>query len=194
MFPLFNRRVYWFLLAEESKNAAALDAVAPNRPRPDHGAQDLAVAAVDADDVARDVFPPAQARRERANGSENCWHGGAVTRPQYIAHREQLLAEKEEEAATKRAAAAIRDAAAAVKQQERFAAGNLLLPLLHAGTIVVSAMTCRQIDEVLTALGQHVGSAPVNKSVKLAQLTTYMASVGLVFAVPVPPIAVAPIN
>jgi hypothetical protein len=194
VFPLFNRRVYWSLLAEESKNAAALDAVAPNRPRPNHGAQDLAVAAVHVDDVARDVFPPAQARRERANGSENCWHGGAVTRPQYIAHREQLLAEKEEEVGAKRAAAAIRDAAAAAKQQERFAAGNLIIPLLHAGAMVVSALTCRQIDEVLTALGQHVGSTPVNKQIKLAQLTNYMASVGLVFAVPAPAIAAAEIN
>lgn len=130
------------------------------------------------DQVALGVFPPPAARRARANGSESCWHGGAVTRPEYIAQREALLAEKEAEAESKRIAADARDVAANVKTRERFVAGAALLLLLHSGTKVVSDLTSRQIDEVLTALGQPVGSAQANKP---AQLINYTTSVGLVF-------------
>ena len=133
------------------------------------------------DQVALGVFPPPAARRARANGSESCWHGGAVTRPEYIAQREALLAEKEAEAESKRIAADARDVAANVKTRERFVAGAALLLLLHSGTKVVSDLTSRQIDEVLTALGQPVGSAQANKPAKLAQLINYTTSVGLVF-------------
>ena len=189
VYPLFNRRVYWQLQAEESKNSAALNLVAPRRPNA--AAQDALAAEVEVDEVAAAVFPPAAARRERANGSESCWHGGAVTAPEYIARREQLVADKEREEEVKAAAALVRETAATEKHRTRFAAGQMLLPLLSAGTKRLSDLTCNQIDEVLAALGQQYRSAMTAKADKMLRLTDYMRSVGLQYPIPVAEVVVA---
>ena len=189
VYPLFNRRVYWQLQAEESKNSAALNLVAPRRPNA--AAQDALAAEVEVDEVAAAVFPPAAARRERANGSESCWHGGAVTAPQYIARREEQVAEKQREDEAKAAAALVRETAANEKHRARFAAGQLLLPLLSAGTKRLIDLTCNQIDEVLAALGQQYRSAMTAKADKMLRLTDYMSSVDLQYPTPVAQVAVA---
>jgi hypothetical protein len=182
VYPVFNRRIFWFLKAEEEKNSFAIASVAPRRQQPNHDEQDVVVDEIDVDQVAVGVFPAPPPRRERANGSESCWHGGSVTRDEYISHREMLLAQKDAEAEVKRLAVEARDLAAGVRTRERYSEGMQLLPLLHSGEKVVSALTARQIDAVLTALGQSVSNAAgVNKAAKLAQLAAYMASVGLVF-------------
>jgi hypothetical protein len=142
-------------------------------------------------DIAAAVFPPAAARRERSNGSESCWHGGAVTAPQYLARREQLLAEKEREEEAKTAAALLRNTAATEKLRARFAAGQLLLPLLSAGTKRLIDLTSSQIDEVLAALGQHSRSSQIAKADKMLRLTDYMSSVDLQYPTPVAQVIIA---
>jgi hypothetical protein len=189
VYPLFNRRVYWQLKAEESKNLAALNQVAPRRPIA--ADQDALAAEIEVNDIAAAVFPPAAARRERSNGSESCWHGGAVTAPQYLARREQLLADKEREEEAKTAAALLRNTAATEKLRARFAAGQLLLPLLSAGTKRLIDLTSSQIDEVLAALGQHSRSSQIAKADKMLRLTDYMSSVDLQYPTPVAQVIIA---
>jgi hypothetical protein len=191
VYPLFNRKVYWELKAEEDKNLAALNTVAPLRPSA--AAQDALAAAIQVHEVAAAVFPPAEPRRQRANGSENCWHGGAVTAPEYIARREAMLLEKEAEEEGKRAAAATRERAANEKHRARFAAGLLLLPLLSAGTKRLADLTSNQIDEILAALGQQSCSTQTAKADKMLRLTDYMSSVDLQYPTPVAQVVVADI-
>ena len=145
-------------------------------------------------EVAAAVFPPAAARRERANGSESCWHGGAVTAPEYIARRNELVAEKEREDEAKAAAALIRETAATEKHRARFVAGQLLLPLLSAGTKRLIDLTSNQIDEVLAALGQQYRSAQTAKAEKMLRLTDYMSSVDLRYPTPVAQVVVANVD